>query len=99
MPVVTAIKCGGELPWRGDIGVAIQNMTDFVRILFLDARERQLANRSAERTSKPLKDGFAVENFGAVFSATATIDGNRSSAVITHLIIETIAGRARRSQP
>ena len=42
MPVVTAIKCGGELPWRGDIGVAIQNMTDFVRILFLDARERQL---------------------------------------------------------
>ena len=42
MPVVTAAECGGELARRGDIGIAVQNMTDFVRILFLNTRQRQL---------------------------------------------------------
>src|SRR5207247_10379901 len=40
MPVVTAAECGRELAWRGDIGIAVENMTDFVRILFLNARQR-----------------------------------------------------------
>ena len=42
MPVVTAAECGRELAWRGDIGIAVENMTDFVRILFLNTRQRQL---------------------------------------------------------
>src|SRR5216117_3697310 len=64
MPVVTAIKCGRELTWRSDIGVAVQNMTDFVRILFLDASQRQLREafgglkvKSARRTAGRIRRG------------------------------------------
>jgi hypothetical protein len=42
MPVVTAVKSGCEFTRRRNINIAVENMTDFVWILLLDARQRQL---------------------------------------------------------
>src|SRR5438552_12133929 len=41
MPVVTTVECGRQLTRRRDICIAVQDVTDLVRILFLDARQRQ----------------------------------------------------------
>jgi hypothetical protein len=42
MPVVTAAKRRREFVRRRDIGIAIQHVTDLVRIFLVHARERQL---------------------------------------------------------
>ena len=42
MPVVAAAKRGCQFSWRGDIGVAIENMADLVGIFLVDARQCQL---------------------------------------------------------
>src|ERR1700758_5243729 len=41
MPVVTSVKRGSELARRCHVRIAVQYMTDFVRILLLNARQRQ----------------------------------------------------------
>src|SRR5215471_18600560 len=41
MPVVATVKRGRELARRRHVGVAVQHMTDFVWVLFLDARQSQ----------------------------------------------------------
>ena len=42
MSVVTGVKRRREFSRRRDIFVAVQNMTDLVRILLLHARQREL---------------------------------------------------------
>jgi|SRR5205823_11270420 len=39
MPVVATTEGGREFAWRRDIGITVQDVTDLVRIFFLDAGE------------------------------------------------------------
>src|SRR5438067_12430181 len=64
MPVVTSVKCGCELARRRHIRIAVQNMTDFVLVLLLDARQRQFCEPFCCLSSK----------VGAVFVAAAATD-------------------------
>ena len=42
MPIVAAAKRWRQFSWRRDIGVAVQNVTDLVRIFLVHARQCQL---------------------------------------------------------
>ena len=42
VPIVTAVKRGRQCSRRRYVCIAVQHMTDLVRILLLDARQRQL---------------------------------------------------------
>src|SRR5512133_3407657 len=41
MPVVAAVECGSELPWRSYICIAVQRMTNLVGIFLVHTRECQ----------------------------------------------------------
>jgi len=58
MPVVTAVKRRREPSRRRDIFVAVQHMTDLARVLFLDARQRELC--------KPFRR-FLVKSWRSIF--------------------------------
>ncbi len=42
MPIVTAAKRRCQFPWRRDICVAVQNVTDLVRVFLPHTLQRQL---------------------------------------------------------
>ena len=42
MPVVTAAERRRELPRRRNVGIAVEHVTDLVRIFFVHARQREL---------------------------------------------------------
>ena len=42
VPIVTAAKRRRQSPWRRYISVAVQNVTDLVRVLLMHALQRQL---------------------------------------------------------
>src|SRR6266545_7201668 len=52
MPVIAATKCGGEFTRGRNIGVAVQDMTDLVRIFLPDAGQRQLRESLCGRCIK-----------------------------------------------
>jgi hypothetical protein len=39
MPVVATTEGGREFAWRRDIGITVEDVTDLVRIFFVDAGE------------------------------------------------------------
>src|SRR5438067_6776250 len=81
MPVVATAESGREFPrWRY-IRIAIQDMTNLVRVFLVDAGEGSFANRSAA----------AASNVGAVvFSAARGNRGNKISAVVKNLMLRNV---------
>src|SRR5205823_4613185 len=57
MPVVAAIKRGRKLAWRRHVCVAIQDMTNLVRVFLADTRERQF-REALRRLQVEAQSGF-----------------------------------------
>ena len=52
MPIVTAAKRGRKVSWRRDIAVAVQDVTDLVRIFLVHACQRQFCETLCGRSIK-----------------------------------------------
>src|SRR5215472_6142151 len=63
MPIVTAAKRGRQFPrWR-DIGIAVQNMADLVRIFLVHTRQRQVREPFCSRNIKSLGGRICLDVF------------------------------------
>src|SRR5438874_12363868 len=52
MPIVTAAKRGRKVSWRCNISVAVQNVTDLVRIFLVHTCQRQFCETFCSRSIK-----------------------------------------------
>ena len=61
MPIVTTAKSRSQPPRRGNVGIAVQDMTDLIRIFLLNARQSQaresLCRSGIELRSNVFSDG------------------------------------------
>ena len=82
MPVVTAAKSGCQFPWWRNIGVAVQNVTDFIRIFLMDALQRQLCEPLRSMSIKSFAGGICGRGFvkSSVFSRNAEEGGPHKCA-------------------
>src|SRR5215475_13729074 len=63
VPIVTPVKGRRQFLWRCDIGVAVQNMTDLVRIFLVDTRQGQLCEPLGSRRIKSFAGRFCTRAF------------------------------------
>src|SRR5215472_3309860 len=63
MPVVAAIKCWRQLPWRGRIRITVQCMANVVWVLFVNAGEGKI-RKSLSRVDVELIRAFGVSTHG-----------------------------------
>ena len=86
MPVVAPAERGRQFPWWRDIGVAVQNVTDLVRVLLVHARQRQLCETFGSMRIERPDGGTRVSAFpmSSVFSYNAEQGGcdNRANKLL-----------------
>ena len=70
MPIVTAAKRRRQFPWRRDIGVAVQNVTDLIRVFLMHALQRQVCETFGSMSIKCSGGGSRLGAFlmSSVFS-------------------------------
>ena len=70
MPIITAAKRRCQFPWRRDIGIAVQNMTNLVRILLMHTLQRQLCESFGSMSIKSSTGRIRLRAFrnSSVFS-------------------------------
>src|SRR4029453_15643425 len=73
MPIVTPAKRRRQFPWRGDIGVAVQNVTDLVRVFLTHTLQRQLCETFGNMSIKSFPGRIRLWAFlrSSVFSRNA----------------------------
>jgi hypothetical protein len=73
VPIVTPAKRRRQFPWRSNIGVVVQNVTDFIRIFLMDALQRQLCEPLGSMSIKCSAGGTRRWTFlmSSVFSLNA----------------------------
>lgn len=47
VPIEASVECGVEFPWGSDVGIALENVGDFVGILSADAAEGELGESAS----------------------------------------------------
>src|SRR6478672_4163100 len=72
MPIVATTEGGREFARRRDIGITVQDVTDLVRIFFVDAGEGESGKSFRRAASKPSTGG------GVEFSAATAANGTSS---------------------
>ena len=63
MPIVTAAKRGRKVSWRCNISVAVQNVTDLVRIFLVHACQRQFCETLCSRSIKFVRGRIGPASF------------------------------------
>ena len=76
MPVVAATKCWSELARRSDVAIAVQDMANLVRILFMNTSERQIG--------KPLRR-LGIEIWRSIRSKCTKNGNERYKCCDSHL--------------
>ena len=73
VPVVTTAKRGCQFTWRRDIGFAVENVTDLVRIFLMHALQRQICETFGSMSIKCSAGGTRRWTFlmSSVFSLNA----------------------------
>src|SRR5437762_11202000 len=63
MPIVTAAKRWRKVSWRRDISVAVQNVTDLVRIFLVHACQRESCETLCSRSIKFVRGRIGLASF------------------------------------